>query len=96
METNAQREAIAKACPHLFWRGQYEDNFEWNTDPLNDLNAMHEAEKTMTRFQKHDYNRILTTTCTGYGVVEFLGAAISATAAQRSEAFLRTLNLWTD
>jgi hypothetical protein len=63
-------------------------------DFLNDLNAMHEAEKTLTREQWTTY----------YDIIEGLNAEagniyqkeLHATAAQRAEAFLRTLNLWTD
>lgn len=58
-------------------------------DYLNDLNAMHEAEKILQH----------------YGVfvdklAEIMGQPrqsimlVNATAAQRAEAFLRTLNLW--
>lgn len=64
-------------------------------DYLNDLNAMHEAEK------------MLTETPVGWSVKwfdylthlgRFRGTAMvaHATAAERSEAFLKTLNLWTE
>jgi hypothetical protein len=58
-------------------------------DYLNDLNAMHEAEKV---FADDDLFR-------GYEaqldkVVPMSERWIFATAAQRAEAFLRTLNLW--
>ena len=59
-------------------------------DYVNDLNAMHEAEKTL----KHGDDLWL---IGGYSLyVQALpdGEEISATAAQRAEAFLRTLNLW--
>ena len=51
-------------------------------DYLNDLNAMHEAEKVLNDHQWDDY-------------ICQLGHAMGATAAQRAEAFLKTLNLWT-
>ena len=65
-------------------------------DYLNDLNAMHEAEKVLTEDQWGPYCIMLnqlacriqcknTHTC---------GYTLAATAAQRAEAFLRTLNLW--
>ena len=47
-----------------------------------DLNAMHEAEKVLTDHQWDDY-------------ICQLGHAMGATAAQRAEAFLKTLKLWT-
>ena len=61
-------------------------------DYLNDLNAMHGAEKVLD--QNFNYHLTLTKICTGYGVREFLGSAIQATAAQRAEAFLRTIGKW--
>jgi nanoRNase/pAp phosphatase (c-di-AMP/oligoRNAs hydrolase) len=60
-------------------------------DYLNDLNAMHEAEKVLTREQLDTYL---------YELHELIGHnhieryAVTATAAQRAEAFLKTLNLW--
>lgn len=66
-------------------------------DYLNDLNAMHEAEKALTDEQDLEYSESLE---------QVVGARFnskngedmrrlrSATAAQRAEAFLRTLNLW--
>lgn len=57
-------------------------------DYLNDLNAMHEAEKTIFGPQWTLYREKLATL--GYN------ASVHTTAAQRCEAFLRTLNLWTD
>jgi hypothetical protein len=69
-------------------------------DYLNDLNAMHEAEKTLTDEQQLQY---------GNEVIDVCDRAIDpadrraksfdlfhATAAQRAEAFLRTLGLWKD
>ena len=52
-----------------------------------DLNAMHEAEKTLTVEQWHDY-------------VDFMPSrweeAVHASARQRAEAFLRTIGKWED
>ena len=57
-------------------------------DYLNDLNAMHEAEKAMS---VNDRNRYIDTLGTTYhDSWEFC----TATAAQRAEAFLRTINKW--
>lgn len=67
-------------------------------DYLSDLNAMHEAEKVLTEDQWGPYcvtlNKIAcriqcenTHTC---------GYTIAATAAQRAEAFLRTIWKWED
>ena len=78
--------------PNGYW-----DSFEPVPDYLNDLNAMHEAEKGLTSEQWSDYNcHILATMpedwrdCTE----ERLKNYIHATAAQRAEAFLKTLDKW--
>jgi hypothetical protein len=56
---------------------------------LNDLNAMHEAEKTLTYAQGGEMTLwIQRMTCAGYGPQLF------ATASQRAEAFLRTIGKW--
>jgi hypothetical protein len=61
-------------------------------DYLTDLNAMHEAEKMLTREQMDTYAQWV------YSIVARDGArmtyGIAAPAAQRAEAFLRALNLW--
>lgn len=62
-------------------------------DYLHDLNAMHEAEKVMTHQQRAKFMELL---CDGFHSNPVLIAwpATHATASQRAEAFLRTLNLW--
>ena len=56
---------------------------------LNDLNAMHEAEKTLTD-KAHEEFRL--------NLYEVLGddsrLIVSSTAAQRAEAFLLTIGKW--
>jgi hypothetical protein len=65
---------------------------------LNDLNAMHEAEATLGEKRIRSYAftlaQVLDTSPTVDLDDQFLN--IHAAAAQRAEAFLRTLNLWTD
>jgi hypothetical protein len=64
-------------------------NAEWQLpDYLNDLNAMHEAEKVLMPNQLTEYGSALMF-CERR---EFAG--IRATAAQRAEAFLKTINKW--
>ncbi len=61
-------------------------------DYLNDLNVMHRAEKTLIKSghsEKYYDELVSVTTCDRF-------ILIHATAAQRAEAFLRTLNLWDD
>lgn len=60
-------------------------------DYLNDLNAMHEAEKSLSDDQL--YSMLLNVKNNKRSMVN--GTAImTATAAQRAEAFLRTLGRW--
>jgi len=60
-------------------------------DYLNDLNAMHEAEKMLTQAQDYHYRAsILPAVCNdGSGMI-----AMTALAAQRAEALLRTIGKW--
>ena len=55
-------------------------------DYLNDLNAMHEAEKVL------DYNQLRE--MEDSVSFQFAVYPFHATASQRAEAFLRTLGLW--
>ena len=67
---------------------------DWNLpDFLNDLNAMHEAEKRLTEQQEFHYHDELHKLC-NKGKRHACYESIRATAAQRAEAFLRTLKLW--
>jgi len=70
-------------------------------DYLNDLNAMHEAEKVLDdgALWKAYLNRLWDVVCPQFQQMNGLNAAVGlllvhATAAQRAEAFLRTLNLF--
>ena len=86
MNIEKQRIAIAEAC------GIFGDC----PDYINDLNAMHKAEKILTNDQHLQYHLTLTKVCTGYALPEFSGSAIRASAEQRAKAFLRTLGKWED
>lgn len=113
MTPEAQRIAVAEACPRILNIGTDELGDEWlwqdytetwrqcySNDPLSDLHSMHEAEKGLTDEQHTQFRANL------FGLIEsnqkwqfvIIGPReyISATAAQRAEAFLRTLNLWDD
>lgn len=58
-------------------------------DYLNDLNAMHEAEKSLTDIDDWLlYDKALAETTSGF--------TYHATARHRAEAFLRVLGLWED
>jgi hypothetical protein len=107
MKPEKQRIAIAEACGIVGpfdnrWIKEYEEEggdsygftgFEKNElvfipDYLNDLNAMHEAEKTL---DYDDLNNMKESVSFHFGVTPF-----HSTAAQRAEAFLRTIGKWED
>ena len=60
---------------------------------LNDLNAMHEAEKTLSREQLESYIFEMHEIIGHNHIVRYV---VTATAAQRAEAFLRALGKWED
>jgi hypothetical protein len=104
MNKTQQQIAIAKACGWLHTKTIYNPNetpygrhpihtadVNWDLplpDYLNDLNAMHEAEKVLKDNQVMLYAQNL-----GFSIWHY--HKYMATAAERAEAFLRTLNLWT-
>jgi hypothetical protein len=107
MTPDQQRTALALACTErlrqVHGRWQYFDGTYWfnckQNDPLNDLNAMHEAEKVLAPEQVETYWLELWLVVKPQDSVVINSKAIkylaSATASQRAEAFLRTLNLYT-
>jgi hypothetical protein len=98
MTPEEQRTAIAEACG---WKTGYRDPEAWHPLPdyLNDLNAMHEAEKVLGILERGTYQNILGLACGGIreddgGHFVSHRESIHATAAQRAEAFLRTIGKW--
>ena len=100
MNNEKQRIAIAEACEIVSkdkWGPLYhtENGFVRDCpDYLNDLNAMHEAEKVLSRGAGYHQTG-------GFGLYKTALAEvcdeqhpIDATAAQRAEAFLRTIGKW--
>ena len=87
MNPEQQRIAIAEACG---WKTGYRDPEAWHPLPdfLHDLNAMHEAEKVLTSEQVTSYVYSLESMNDLWSTPAF------ATAAQRAEAFLRTIGKW--
>ena len=79
------------------WKSKHQDSImsykgrvgERIPDYLNDLNAMHDAEKMLEVEDNHAYG------CYCIELYEKYGNTVSLAAAQRAEAFLKTLNLWT-
>jgi hypothetical protein len=111
MTPEAQRIAIAEACgwTDLDRRlGDKRTNAQCDycgiPDYLNDLDAMHEAEKVLTDEQRKQYsetlglvvNQLRPLTVTGKVNWWWMAKFAHATAAQRAEAFRRTLGLWKD
>ena len=90
MSPRAQRIAIAEACG---WKDEIVKAFHGLPDYLNDLNAMHEAEELF--YAKADTlegaERMR-----GYStwLCHLAKYPLRATAAQRAEAFLRTIGKW--
>lgn len=98
MNPEAQRIAIAEACGwkqqhskakgEVRWYAPDGHNYLLPPDYLNDLNAMHEAEKVKIIGTEYESD---------YCMYLYENAhQCFATPAQRAEAFLRTLNLWTE
>lgn len=108
MSPEAQRVAIATACgwedifpiPFLSGIPRFDGQIGVDAEPLpnypSDLNAMHEVEKVLNQVQRVQFYNylgdVLRTASPVNDVAEF--DRIHATAAQRAEAFLRTLNLY--
>jgi hypothetical protein len=95
MNKEKQRIAIAEACG--FKCSEYSHELgqlvaEFTPDYLNDLNAMAEAE-TCEAIQRVGYAKYIECLAIACGT-ERLGALVFATAAQRAEAFLRTIGKW--
>jgi len=95
MTPEQQRVAIAEACG---WKTGYRDPEAWHPLPdyLNDLNAMHDAEKVLgekrIRIYAFTLAQVLDTSPTVDLDDQFLN--IHATASQRAKAFLRTIGKW--
>jgi len=95
MSPDKQNIAIAQSCGVVskdHWGHLYKTEQGYARDCpdyVYDLNAMHEAEKGLVRLQWVSYLRRLQTLCD-----ESVTWPIHATAAQRAEAFLRTIGKW--
>lgn len=113
MSPEAQQIAIAQACGWTIenacgsWVGKPKCEvgpMDDLPDYLNDLNAMHQAEKVLMLKEKQYFYAVNLLAVfalnnppveeTQHGRAFFIAA--HASAAQRAEAFLRTLGLWQD
>jgi len=104
MTPQEQNIAIAKACPSRFkyfggWGWHYGvDGSDWmrcvNGSIIEDLNAMHEAEKVLENYNSisgdSQYGRYIT----ALKKITAWYRVPCATAEQRAEAFGLTLGLW--
>ena len=99
MSPEAQRIAIAEACgwkAHVDGLGYYQGvhpalmGGRAIPDYLNDLNAMHKAENVLPAGKWTRYCQYLAEF--GQGSVRFV--SVHSNAAQRAEAFLRTIGKW--
>lgn len=96
MTSNAQRLAIARMCPDVavidgtgvpVWKKNTREYF----DPLEDLNAIHEAEKVL-REDEGPYGSLL---CRDILERMTRGCAWNADAATGTKAVILACNLWT-
>jgi hypothetical protein len=99
MKPHRQRIAIAKACG--FKWSEYSDELgqlvaEFTPNYLNDLNAMHQAEMVLSRGEHYNQTGGFGRYKTALAEVCDEQHPIDATAAQRAEAFLRTIGKWED
>jgi len=108
VKAELQRRLIFEACGYssdtdgaLYWIHGHPPPFDTEQDPLNDLNAMHEAERWMHQDGNRGYEYDMAL-CNVVQAYEGVGLPCNhmrlyhATAAQRAEAFLRTLGKWVD
>lgn len=82
--------AIATACGKKYHKPTEEEialgsYYQYEPNYFRSLDEMHEAEKVLTGEQAWEYVQLLAPT-----------GGWCATATQRTEAFLKCLNLWTE
>lgn len=107
MKTEDQRIAIAEACGWTFQPMTGPLDFPWvsptkkwedrQANPPNytsDLNAMHEAEKILKPSENGKGSKEWSDYVCNLCVITGGDSAIHSSAAQRAEAFLKTLGKW--
>jgi hypothetical protein len=107
MKPEQQRIAIAEACGWEFDHHSRNEMYYVPSEdflvgnPLHDLNAMHEAEKMLygnpnlpKKYTQQIKNAIRREAGVTKAQMDF-DVCITATAAHRAEAFLRTIGKWT-
>jgi len=107
MKPEKQRIAIAEACGYerltqheAVWKHEGSKIYTTGNLPnyLNDLNAMHQAEKVLTKNKSMEYAFRLADSwiLNGEDKQPDLVRGFCATAAERAEAFLKTIGKWED
>jgi hypothetical protein len=106
MTPKAQRIAIAEACGTMKWSYALAPSYALAFGRFvaasvpkytEDLSAMHDAEKVLTDEKNLEYSEALEQVVEGRFMAnnaEDMRRLRSATAAQRAEAFLRTIGKW--
>ena len=88
-------EQINAAIDRIKGYGNYECRCDsCHPDWCNDLNAMHEAEKVLTKEQVREYQCFMYDMACEINATQGRWMPYSATARYRAEAFLRTLGKW--
>ena len=100
------REINRNSFPGGGWSARTPGDMGWGmvSDYLSDLNAMHEAESSMDMPFNSEYSHFLANVCVrcrgisedNLEVGDGYEIALTATAAQRAEAFLKTIGKWDD
>ena len=96
MTPEKQRIAIAEACETMQWSYALPQKCVGASVPkyTEDLNAMHDAEKVLTE-KGVDTWWAYVDLINRHNLIPFgQSTAVHATAAQRAEAFLRTIGKW--
>ena len=96
MTPEKQRIAIAEACGTMQWSYALPKKCVAASVPkyTEDLNTMHDAEKVLTEDQREQYLNSLYKVCNPDSMLNDAWNLNCATAAQRAEAFLRTIEKW--
>ena len=109
MNPEKQRIAIAEACGRGDYgtrmNGWHDDQIKGLPDYLHDLNAMHGAERVLNDKERAKFVMMLHFSTDGDLTASlenpvdrtfYIFPVLHATAAQRAEAFLRTIGKWED
>lgn len=103
MKPEKQRTAIAQSCGWCKevgvtgiqrWRNHRGELCDYLPDYCEDLNAMHEAERTLAESLQGKYLDNLYSVCNSDSMYNDKWKMNRAIASQRAEAFLKTIGEW--